>query len=331
MSDLKSSDASTPDPWSQLWGQTVLPSWNLLGSDPAAVALREHWLAQKSWISGSLQVVDIGSGPAVLARLFASMDSGQEKSATATQWLCVDQAQIPSTSVSDLPFVTGKFGVPWENVSASEHQANAIVSNFGLEYVSHELIARGCASWLEKGGRLHAVMHAQDSVIDRQSALGLSDLNLILDVLGFPEQVAALLESKVTAPSDSVARIMHGVEIRDAFNQSVNRMKTVLDERGDAQSALLDWLVLSRDIVQTVSEGTLSAAQENLKTLRVLYEAERSRLTAMRSCALDPSGMDAIAVELKLSGFDPVHVSRLECSLGTVAWTLDAHKLVQAN
>ena len=331
MSDLKSSDASISDPWSQLWDQTVLPSWNLLGSDPAAVALREHWLAQKSWISNGLQIVDIGSGPAVLARLFASMDGEHQRKANPTQWLCVDQAQIPSTSVSDLPFVTGKFGVPWENVSASEHQANAIVSNFGLEYVSHEHIARGCASWLEKGGRLHAVMHAQDSVIDRQSALGLSDLNLILDELGFPEQVASLLESKVTAPSDSVARIMHGVEIRDAFNQSVNRMKTVLDERGDAQSALLDWLVLSRDIVQTVSEGTLSAAQENLKTLRVLYEAERSRLTAMRSCALDPSGMDAIARGLKLSGFDPVHVSRLECSLGTVAWTLDAHKLAQAN
>ena len=331
MSDLKSSDASVSDPWSQLWDQTVLPSWNLLGSDPAAVALREHWLAQKSWISNGLQIVDIGSGPAVLARLFASMDSGQEKSATATQWLCVDQAQIPSTSVSDLPFVTSKFGMPWESLSASDHLVNAIVSNFGLEYVSHEHIARGCASWLEKGGRLHAVMHAQDSVIDRQSALGLSDLNLILDELGFPEQVASLLESKVTAPSDSVARIMHGVEIRDAFNQSVNRMKSVLDERGDAQSALLDWLVMSRDIVQTVSAGTLGAAQEHLKSLRVSYEAERSRLSAMRSCALDPSGMDVIARELKLCGFDPVNVSRLECSLGTVAWTLDAHKLVQAN
>lgn len=331
MSDLKSSDVSIPDPWSQLWDQTVLPSWNLLGSDPAAVALREHWHAQKSWISNGLQIVDIGSGPAVLARLFAAMDSEHQRKASPTQWLCVDQAQIPSKSVSDMPFVTSKFGVPWESLSASDHRVNAIVSNFGLEYVSHEHIARGCASWLENGGRLHAVMHAQDSVIDRQSALGLSDLNLILDELGFPEQVAALLKMKVTAPSDSVARIMHGVEIRDAFNQSVNRMKTVLDERGDAQSALLDWLVLSRDIVQNVSQGTLSTAQENLKTLRVLYEAERSRLTAMRSCALDPSGMDAIASELQLSGFDSVHVSRLECSLGTVAWTLDAHKLVQAN
>jgi hypothetical protein len=239
----------------------------------------------------------------------------------------VDQAQIPTTSVSDLPFVTGKFGVPWENLSASEHHANAIVSNFGLEYVSHEQIAPGCASWLEKGGRLHAVLHAKGSVIDRQSALGLSDLTLILDELGFPEQVSALLKSKVTAPSDSVARMMHGVEDRDAFNQSVNRMKTVLDERGNVQSALLDWLVISRDIVKTVSEDTLGAAREHLKTLRVLYEAERSRLTAMRSCALDQSGMDAIANELKLSGFDPIKISLLECSLGTVAWAVDAHKM----
>jgi hypothetical protein len=124
--------------------------------------------------------------------------------------------------------------------------------------------------------------------------------------------------------------MMHGVEVRDAFNQSVNRMKTILDERSDAQSVLLDWLVISRDMVQAVSEDTLGNAQEHLKTLRVLYEAERSRLMAMRSCALDQSGIDAIAHELKLNGFDPIHVSSLECSLGTVAWTLDAHKLVKS-
>jgi hypothetical protein len=326
MSDLNNPDAASPDPWSQLWGQTVLPSWNLLGSDPAAVALREHWLAQQSWISDSLNVVDVGSGPAVLARLLSSMGGEHQRTSKANNWLCVDQAQIPTASLSDLPFVTSMFGTPWENLSASEHDANVIVSNFGLEYVSHDLIARGCAAWLKKGGRLHAVVHAQGSVIDRQSALGLSDLTIILDELGFPEQVSALLKSKVTAPSDSINRIMHGVEVRDAFNQSVNRMKSILDDRGAAQSALLDWLVVSREIVQVVSEGTLEASQERLKTLRVLYEAERSRLKAMRSCALDQSGIEEIALDLKLNGFDAVHISRLDCSLGTVAWTVDAHK-----
>ena len=107
-------------------------------------------------------------------------------------------------------------------------------------------------------------------------------------------------------------------------------MKSILDERGAAQSALLDWLVVSRDIVQGASEGTLEASQERLKTLRVLYEAERSRLKAMRSCALDQSGIDEIALDLKLNGFDPIHISRLECSLGTVAWTVDAHKLFES-
>jgi hypothetical protein len=47
----------------------------------------------------------------------------------------------------------------------------------------------------------------------------------------------------------------------------------------------------------------------------------------MRSCALDQSGMDAIANELKLSGFDPIKIILLECSLGTVAWAVDAHKI----
>ena len=328
MSDINSSDASTLDPWSQLWGHTVLPSWNLLGNDPAAVALREHWLAQSSWISDGLQVIDVGSGPAVLARLLTSMGSGHTKGMKATKWLCVDQAQIPASSVSDLPSVKTLFGVPWENLSASEHDVSVLVSNFGLEYVSHELIARGCASWLEKkGARMHVVMHAKDSVIDRQTALGLSDLNLILDELNFPEQVFALLKSKVNAPADSVARIMHGVEVRDAFNQCVNRMKSILDQRGAAQSALLVWLVLSREMLQGVSEGTLGAALERLKALRIAYDAERSRLNAMRSCALDQSGIEALELELKLSGFDSIKISSLDCSMGTVAWVVDALKV----
>lgn len=102
MSDLNNPDAASPDPWSQLWGQTVLPSWNLLGSDPAAVALREHWLAQQSWISDSLNVVDVGSGPAVLARLLSSMGGEHQSTTKANNWLCVDQAQIPTASLSDL-------------------------------------------------------------------------------------------------------------------------------------------------------------------------------------------------------------------------------------
>ena len=104
-------------------------------------------------------------------------------------------------------------------------------------------------------------------------------------------------------------------------------MKSILDQRGAAQSALLDWLVLSREMLQGVSEGTLGAALERLKALRIAYDAERSRLNAMRSCALDQSGIEALELELKLSGFDSIKISSLDCSMGTVAWVVDALKV----
>lgn len=324
MPEVDVSASERPDPWTQLWGQTVRSSWDLLSDDPVALALREHWQAQSAWISDRLQVVDVGSGPAVLARLLQQSKQSRESGMRPTQWTCVDQAEIPASSVSDLPFVSGRFGLPWEALSVPESAASALVSNFGLEYVRRDRLGSACALWLADGGRLHAVLHARDSVIDRQSALGLADLDLILDELDFPKRVAALLEAKVTAPAEPMARMLHGVEVRDAFNGGVNRIKSKLEERGARQGALLEWLVLARDLAQTVSDVTLDAALERLQTLRAAYDAERSRLTAMRSCALDQSGLEALGRELASHGFESIQMGSLEAFVGPVGWVLDA-------
>jgi hypothetical protein len=163
-------------------------------------------------------------------------------------------------------------------------------------------------------------------VIDQHSAQGLADLDLILDELDFPGRVAALLEAKVTAPADPMARMMHGIDIRDAFNEGINLMKSKLEERGTREGALLEWLVLSRDLVQSVSEATLGASLERLQAQRTAYDAERSRLSAMRSCALDQSGLEALGRELALEGFESIQLGSLEASVGPVAWVLDALK-----
>lgn len=324
MPEVDVSASERPDPWTQLWGQTVRSSWDLLSDDPVALALREHWQAQSAWISDRLQVVDVGSGPAVLARLLQQSKQGREGGMRPTQWTCVDQAEIPASSVSDLPFVSGRFGLPWEALPVPESAVSALVSNFGLEYVRRDHLGSACALWLADGGRLHAVLHARDSVIDRQSALGLADLDLILDELDFPKRVAALLEAKVTAPAEPMARMLHGVEVRDAFNGGVNRIKSKLEERGARQGALLEWLVLARDLAQTVSDVTLDAALERLQTLRAAYDAERSRLSAMRSCALDQPGLEALGRDLASQGFESIRMGSLQTSVGSVAWVLDA-------
>lgn len=324
MSEVDRSASTGPDPWSQLWGQTVRPSWDLLGEDPVALALREHWEVQSAWMHHRSHIVDVGSGPAVLARLLQPLEQRRDGEPSAMQWTCVDQARIETSSLSDLPFVIGRFGLPWEALQAPDKGVNALVSNFGLEYVSRNNLVRTCAAWLAEGGRLHAVMHARDSVIDRQSAQGLADLDLILDELDFPGRVAALLEAKVSAPVDPVERLIHGVDTRDAFNGCVNHMKTQLEERVARQGALLEWLMLARDLVQAVSKVTLVASLERLQSLRAAYDAERARLREMRSCALEQSGLETLGRELASQGFESIQMGSLLASAGPVAWVLDA-------
>ena len=326
MPEIDLSASTTLDPWTQLWGQTVRSSWDLLGDNPVALALREHWQDQSAWISARSSVVDVGSGPAVLARLLQAHMRATSPDGEIRQpsWTCVDQARIPASSLSDLKRVEGKFGLPWEAVPPPATGAGALVSSFGLEYVDRDRIVANCASWLAGGGRLHAVLHARDSVIDQQSALGLADLELIFDDLDFPGRVAALLEAKVTAPADPMARMMHGIEVRDAFNECVNRMKSQLEVRGAREGALLEWLMCARDLVQSVTEATLETALERLQAQRTAYEAERARLTAMRSCALDQPGLEALGRDLASKGFESIQMGSLQASVGPVAWVVDA-------
>ena len=324
MPEIDVSASARQDPWTQLWGQTVRSSWDLSGDDPIALALREHWEVQSAWISDLSQVADIGSGPAVLARLLQAAAPSRDGATRPPQWTCVDQARIPASSVSDLTGVDGRFGVPWEALPGPSTGVDAVLSNFGLEYVSRDHLVGTCAAWLAGGGRLHAVLHARDSVIDQQSTLGLADLELILDELDLPGRVAALLEAKVTAPADPMARMMHGIDVRDAFNECVNRMKSRLEERAAREGALLEWLMLARDLVQSVTESTLGTALERLQVQRTAYDAERTRLFAMRSCALDQPGLEALGRDLASQGFESIQMGSLQTSVGPVAWVLDA-------
>lgn len=326
MADSHNDAVTSFDPWSQLWRDTSRPAWDLLSDNAVGLALRDHWNAQSEWIASCAHVLDIGSGPGVLARLLRTQHHGRVARTANGFWTCIDQAHIATSVLDDLPQVTGQFGQGWEKLSPPEVPAHhALLSNFGLEYVSRDHVKASCAQWLADGGRLHAVLHAKDSVIDRQSAQGLADLDLVLDELDLPRRVDGLLAAKATAPTDPMKRMIHGVEVRDEFNHCINRMKAVLEERGTKDGSLLEWMLASRDLLQTVSDDvTLSSARERLQHLRTAYDAERKRLRAMRAAALDPTGLDTLRQGLEAVGFESVRAYLLECSIGPVAWVLDA-------
>lgn len=322
MSEDPTTVTAPEDPWAALWAGTRQGSWDLLGEDPAALALRGHWTDQCSWLRNTASVADVGSGPAVLARLLmAGMDA-----ASKPLWHCIDQAQIPSEALQDMERMESWFGRPFEQLTPPGGGVDALISNFGLEYVRSDLRASCCAQWLPSGGKLHVVMHAQGSVIDTQSSLGQSDLALILDELDFPERVAALIKAKVSAPADPVARMMHGLLERDEFNEAVNRLKSPLEDRGNRAGPLYEWLMISRQMVQEANQGNLESGLKRLVDLRAAYSAERSRLNAMRSVALSQVDLQRLGSDLVSAGFQGVGLSSLEVHSGQVAWIVDALK-----
>ena len=78
-------------------------------------------------------IVDVGSGPAVLARLMLSLDWTLEP---PVRWWCVDQAQLGMGWRHALPSAVRVLDeTRFEASSAPEGPADALVSNFGLEYL----------------------------------------------------------------------------------------------------------------------------------------------------------------------------------------------------
>ncbi|MFM8768050.1 MAG: hypothetical protein ACKOD9_09900 [Rubrivivax sp.] len=262
----------------------------------------------------------------MLARLFEASPTPAEEKAHMPAWICVDQAEIPTSAVDGLPFVQALFGRPLENLPAPQAGVSAVISNFGLEYVPASARATCCATWLAPRGRLHLVMHARGSLVDRQAEVSLGDLTLTLEKLDFPSRVAALIKSKVSAPTDPMERMMHGVQVRDDFNHAVNQMKAPLEERGSRDGPLLEWLMLGRDIVQSATSATLDQALERLEELRAAYGAEAARLRAMRATALGPDDLQAFKQELLSSGFASAQLATLDTSAGQAAWVVQALK-----
>ena len=306
-----------------LWGQSTRGAWDLLGMDAVAVALRTHWFSQSLWLSNIDSVLDVGSGPGVIARLLKAPPS-PASAIEPSRWICLDQAHISSDSVEDLPGLQMIGGQRFEDAAPPEAGVGALISNFGLEYMEPGRWVPATACWLRNGARLHALVHASGSVIDLGTEQWMADLSLALDELDFFTLLARLLEAKATAPADVMARMMHGLEVRDEYNRAVNRMKARIEDRGVRGGPILDILLLARDMVQAVPGLLLEDAHARTRRSEKSFRAELSRLQAMRKAAWDEQAASSVVALMELRGFQDIRVSEMSSGSVRVAWVLEA-------
>jgi hypothetical protein len=319
---MSTMSADTVQAWTGHWAQTLTGSIDLNGADPVAHALRRHWANRVALLKACGQIVDVGSGPAILARLMGSLGWALEHPKT---WWCVDQARLGQGWQQALPSgVRVLDGLKFEQSRPPAGPVDAMVSNFGLEYLDRAGLVHALPHWLRPHGHLEAVLHARGSLIDKVSAEHASDLRLALHELELPQRGLDLVQALATAPTDPVLRMMHGVGVRDAYNAAVDQLKQRMEARGRPSAVLMDLLGGITRAIREVRSSGAEGASEAISRLGRSLEAEWARLQQMQACALDERQLSEwhSALQGTMAGPQRLKVQRIDCALGLVAWNL---------
>jgi hypothetical protein len=312
------------DAWSNLWSHTDRGAIDLQADDPVAITLRQHWQAQAPWLGHCATIADVGSGPAVLARLLRRLSP---VAMGAAHWVCVDRAEWPSARDGGAGVgITMRTAENFSDAMPPAGGVAAVVSNFGLEYLPREGAVDALWAWLASGARLHVVMHARDSVIDRVATGNLADIAFALREARIFDHGKAMLEAMASAPVNPMDRMMHAVEVRDAYNSAVNALKARMQAAGSRSAPLMDMLQGITGLVPLVRQGQSADALARLDDRARDYAAECRRLEAMRDSAQDETGLASLVEALTATGLRDLNASSLDSALGRVAWVVSGRK-----
>ncbi len=317
-----STTADAVQPWTEHWARTLSGSIDLQADDPVARALRGWWNSRIGTLRSCPRIVDVGSGPAILPRLMVRLGWTPE---LPTRWWCVDQAELGTDWQQTLPSAVQVLDrTCFEASLAPEGPVDALVSNFGLEYLPMWALAKALPAWLHPRGHIQAVLHARGSVIDQVSREHAADLELALRGVKLHQHAQELAKAMATAPSDPLQRMMHGVEVRDAYNQAVDQLKQHMDARGRASAVLLDMLHSVTAALRQLPQVGVTQICTSITEQARAYNAEAARLQQMLNSALDEIQARALRdmlVAQQAEGWG-LELGRLDCALGQVAWNL---------
>lgn len=307
--------------WSSLWARTRQGSIDLTAVNPVSDTLRGHWEAQLPWLVGCRHAADIGSGPAILPMLLRQLALGRLDGLT---WECIDEASLPVEPIAPTIHLRGE--TDFASSTPLRGAVQALVSNFGLEYVARQDVAAASARWLAPGGRLCAVVHRRDSLIDRTSIQSLDDLSVVLDELSLFGRADRLLHAMATLPDDAAARATHASDVRAAYNAAVDDLKQRMTDRGSRSAVWIDILTALTQLARLAGSGQSALARERAQAMAADYAAERTRLQAMRASACTADDLAALVVGLQAAGLQTSPTQDLTCSLGMIGSVLTAQR-----
>ncbi len=321
MNDAKPTPAAT---WTQFWNQRNNGAIDLHATDPVATAISQFWLGQADALQTCEQILDVGSGNAVLFRMLNAQLPAPPLPPLCPHWICLDHAQLPRTLHAEFGSrLTILDNTAFETSAPLNGGVGAIVSNFGFEYAHQAQAVKACARWLMPRGVVRLLVHALGSVIDRTSSVSAGDLHDALHTHALFDRAGALMSAMASLPNDPFDRMAHGVDERDAFNAAVSALKRRMDDRGFAGATLVEMLQGIQSLAPRALAKETGPVQAQLTQWRSQFEHELARLAAMQASALDAAGARHLAQQFETEGLTATLTS-VDCALGQVGWAISA-------
>ncbi|MEE2567767.1 methyltransferase domain-containing protein [Hyphobacterium marinum] len=324
-------DNNNPDDsqaaWSDYWDGDSEDSDQALGHPTHARRLKARWESlfsdEFAARSGRVRLLDAACGTGVVAgaasraaRAFPGLD---------LEILLTDFAGSAVAAALAKPGLAGACGFAADAAHLPVRGASLdlVVSQFGIEYAGEGAFER-VASLVAAGGALHAVVHLQDGEIYRECSENLRVLDAIteLGVLsgfvglftairgGENESRVAKLAQAASAAGDRIGDVLASAQ-PGAARQHASRLLS------DMQHVLNRPAAFRAEDIRIWADGQSA----NIETYRL-------RMASMLGAAKDEGEMEALAGQLKTSGFTDISLERFRTldDARNIAWMLTARR-----
>lgn len=283
--------------WSSYWAGGALHSCIGSYTGNYAGAIGDFWQARFQRLRKGDRVLDLATGNGALPLLL------QERMGVEGRIRidAVDLAEVapPWLKPSRHPGIAFHTGVAMEDLPFMDQSFDLVVSQFGLEYARwpqalHEILRVG-----KPEGSVAIVMHHADSVLVKVGKAELANQQLLLEVDGLLDAVAAIIPWMARARS--AASDMQGnaeaLACRQRYNQAMNRLAEEIEA-----SLAPDLLIESRSWAHGLVSGATGMDPVQQLSLVADYR-EAMQAAALRTSEMVEHALDLARVNGLLDAF----------------------------
>jgi SAM-dependent methyltransferase len=285
--------------WDRFWSFDRLASFGTgKGAGNYGGEIAAGWRTFFAALPAGARVLDIATGNGAIALL--AVEAGNKLQVTGADLAAVKPAAFVSKGKSALKKIRFLGRTPAEQLPLADASADAVTSQYGVEYSDLKKSVPEAVRVLAPGGRLRFAVHAAEGALAADTKAAIADADFLLDELDLTGRAARCLDAVLgverghrTGQLAEIGAQSRYAEFRDGLKAVAERAPAATDK---------DMLASVHQTLTTLfaqREGqNLQALFMQLDALREEIEAHRTRERALLAAALSAKQMKALAKTL---------------------------------